>query len=117
MITPVRWTQEQLASDAVVARNIFRRERLEEPLDRWLRAFDHHDRQFRGLLQEHGLAHPANLTAERVAQIFKEHLDGALRYFAAPPISEDDLQVLVEAASRVTSPLIFQESCGGRARG
>lgn len=46
MIAPPHWTQEQLVSDAEKAKGMFRRERLDEPLQRWKDAFDKHRQQF-----------------------------------------------------------------------
>lgn len=40
MIDPPRWTAEALAQDSVEATEVFRRERLEEPLEDYLEAFD-----------------------------------------------------------------------------
>jgi hypothetical protein len=104
--SPIRWSAEQLTADALLARNLFRRERLEEPLENWKRSFEEHVKEFRSLLEEHGLAALANFSAQKITEIFNARLEGALRYLAGPPISEDDLQVLVEAASPVNATLL-----------
>lgn len=85
-----RWSDQELAADANEARAAFRKMRLEEPLQRWVDTFDLHRAQFEKLLDQFGLADPANLTARRVAELFAEHLDEALRYLTGPPISADD---------------------------
>lgn len=93
-----RWTTRQLMTDAGRAREIFREERLREPLEKWKQIFDQKADEFRQLFDAHGVADPASLTPVKLAEIFREGLSDALRYMAAPPISEDDLKVLAEAS-------------------
>lgn len=96
-MTPApRWTKEQLTADAVAARDIFRRERLEEPLTRWKETFGQCRQKFQKLLDEYGGVNPANIPPAQVAAIFKDGLGDELRYLAGPPISADDLKVLAE---------------------
>src|SRR5208337_322370 len=40
MRLPIRWTLDQLRADASEARRIFRHERLDEPLERYLKFFE-----------------------------------------------------------------------------
>lgn len=92
------WTAEQLTAETRRAREIFREERLREPLEKWKETFDQKADEFRQLLDMHGVADLAALTPAKVAEIFQTGLGDALRYLAAPPISEDDLRVLAEAS-------------------
>ncbi len=114
MRAPQRWSDQELAADAKEARAVFRKTRLEEPLQRWVDTFDAHKAQFERLLSQFGLAHPANLTAPRVAEVFAEHLDEALRYLTGPPISADDLKVLAETQSLSSAALLKDEASAAR---
>ena len=46
MKAPPRWTTEQLTSGVAVARQLFRDERLKEPLERWKTTFSQYEAQF-----------------------------------------------------------------------
>jgi len=48
VIDPPRWTPEQFQADRVKAISIFRKERLEEPLEDYLAAFD----RYQGYIEE-----------------------------------------------------------------
>lgn len=98
MKSPPRWSNSQLTAGAVTARQLFRHERLDEPLERWKATFALYEAQFRRLFDEYGIADPAALSAEQVAAIFRDQLGDALRYLAGPPISADDLKVLADAS-------------------
>ena len=93
-----KWNKQQLTADAAAARSIFRKERLEEPLAKWTKAFDAYSANFARLLGEHGGSDPDTITPERVAAIFADELGDELRYLAGPPISADDLKVLAETS-------------------
>jgi hypothetical protein len=98
-MTPApRWNTEQLTVDSDRAREIFREGRLREPLEKWKQVFEEKAEEFRQLLDVHGVADPASLTPPRLAGILSQGLGDALRYLAAPPISEDDLKVLAETS-------------------
>jgi len=96
MILAPRWTPEQFTADAAEARAIFRRERLEEPLERWKEAFARYKMKFTRLFEHYGGTDPTSITPEQLATIFKDDLGDELRYLAGPPISADDLKVLAE---------------------
>ncbi|WP_339860065.1 XamI family restriction endonuclease [Pseudohongiella acticola] len=98
MKKPPFWTTEELTDCAAVARTAFRNERLNEPLERWKKAFDEYHTQFHRLFDEYDIANPSSLSPEQVAEIFQQELGGALRYLAGPPISADDLKVLAETS-------------------
>lgn len=98
MKAPPRWTEAQLTAGAVASRQLFRDERLKEPLARWKTAFDQYEAQFQQLFDKYGIADPTSLSPAQIAEIFREQLGDALRYLAGPPISADDLKVLAEAS-------------------
>jgi hypothetical protein len=95
MTSPPRWTPEQLTADAEAARVIFRRQRLDEPLDLYRRAFDAFAPVFRELIDRlPGLAAADPGTVAAMAR--KGDHRTAFRYLTAPPISEDDLETLAD---------------------
>lgn len=98
MKAPIRWTEAQLTASATASRQLFRDERLKEPLERWKIAFAQYEDQFQRLFDKYGIANPASLSPAQVIEIFREQLGDALRYLAGPPISADDLKVLAEAS-------------------
>ncbi|HET8629001.1 MAG TPA: XamI family restriction endonuclease [Thermomicrobiales bacterium] len=91
------WSPAQLDADRAQAQEQFRRERLEEPLEAYLDGFEH-ARDAMGEL----LARTADLARieEQAAAILADPAQQeALRYLPGPPISLDDLKVLVDAGS------------------
>lgn len=97
MIEPPVWTSEQLETDRQKAITFFRKERMEEPLEDYLEAFD----QYQGFIEEllETTVDLSQLESSALEVLTDERLLEAFRYLAAPPISEDDLQILAEAAS------------------
>lgn len=92
-----RWTSEQLEADRLRAIEIFRKQRLEEPLEVYLEAFDEEQRAFEDLLEL-----TLDLTQVRehaIAILTDDRLRDALRYIAGPPISDDDWKTLADANS------------------
>lgn len=98
MVTPPRWNEKHLNSEAAKARILFRQERLQEPLKRWTETFDKYRDHFEQLFDEYGLANPAGLNTTHLIEILKNHLGDALRYLTGPPISADDLKVLADTS-------------------
>ena len=88
------WTSEELDQHRREAINLFQRERLGEPLERYLDQFDN----VQGVIEEL-FESTVDLTQlrEQALDILSspEQLEG-LRYLAGPPISFDDLRVLVD---------------------
>ncbi|MBX9660390.1 MAG: XamI family restriction endonuclease [Nitrospiraceae bacterium] len=97
MIDPPRWSKEQLEEDLAKAITFFRRQRLEEPLEDYLEAFD----QYQGYIEEllETTVDLSQLESTALAVLGDARLLEAFRYLAAPPISQDDLKVLAEAPS------------------
>ncbi len=95
MILPVRWTDSQIAKDVQHAVDLFRRERMQEPLEAYLEAFD----EYQGFIEEL-LDASVDLTQidKRATQVLTNpNLLEAFRYVAGPPLSADDLRTLGEA--------------------
>jgi hypothetical protein len=95
MIAPPRWTEDQLTAQCVRAQEIFRQERMREPLEDYLEVFDDYQGYVEDLLETTidlstlDVAALDVLTDPALLQVF--------RYLAGPPISEDDLKILSEA--------------------
>jgi hypothetical protein len=97
MIDPPRWTAEELERDRQQAIGIFRRMRLEEPLEAYLELFDQYQGVFEDLLET-----TVDLTQLRDASlqvVTDERLLEAFRYLAGPPMSTDDLITVAETVS------------------
>lgn len=97
MIDAPRWNAADLESHRQRAIVLFRGERLEEPLEDYLEAFDKYRVHVEDLLRK--TAGLSDLESAALEVFMDEHLLDAFRYLAGPPISEDDLKVLAEAPS------------------
>lgn len=96
-IPPPRWTREELLAGQQKATVLFRKERLEEPLEDYLDAFEEYQGKVEELLEV-----TVDLTTleENALAILKDtKLQEAFRYLAGPPISFDDLKTLTDAPS------------------
>jgi hypothetical protein len=95
MLSPPRWNEQELRSQLERAQDIFRKERIEEPLEVYLEVFE----QYQGSVEEL-LETTVDLSAlddNAVAVLTNPALLEAFRYLAGPPISKDDLKILSEA--------------------
>jgi hypothetical protein len=82
MIAPPRWSSEQLSIDIQRARDLFRIERMQEPLEAYLKAFD----EYRAVVEEL-LATSDDLTKiyERATEaLTNPRLLEAFRYLTGP---------------------------------
>jgi hypothetical protein len=97
MAPPPRWATEQLEVERQAAITVFRRERLEEPIETYAELFDDARAVFEELLERTvDLSHlPDNV----LSVLTDRDLRSALRYLTGPPISEDDLKTLVDTDS------------------
>lgn len=97
MIDPPQWAKEHLEADQIKAIELFRKERMEEPLEDYLEAFD----QYQGYVEEflETTVDLSELDSQGLEVLSDPNLLEAFRYLAAPPISADDLKVLAEAPS------------------
>jgi XamI restriction endonuclease len=92
---PPRWTREQFNGDREKAVAIFREQRMQEPLEKYLKDFD----DVRAAVEEL-LEMTVNLTQlnDAAANVLTDPaLLEAVRYLAGPPVSLDDLRVLADA--------------------
>ncbi len=102
-----KWSEAEICSDAIEAKALFRKRRLGEPKDSYLRAFElleKANKKVIGLIPQI-LADPVDPTL--IASVVSdEHLLTALRYLGAPPISADDLETLIDnslASTRIAA--------------
>lgn len=92
MIAPPRWTQEQLLAGLEQARHLFRTERMEEPLEAYLAAFERYQGSVESLLQLS--ADLAGLDSVATEVLTDPQLLEVFRYLSGPPLSQDDLKTL-----------------------
>jgi hypothetical protein len=95
MIAAQQWTREQLDAERAKAREIFRQERMLEPLEQYLETFDRCQGVVEDLLET--TIDLSKLDDSAVDVVTDPDLLDAFRYLAGPPISADDLRVLAEA--------------------
>lgn len=107
MSQPPRWSDEQLEIGLSKARDLFRQERLQEPLEAYTKAFDQYRGAVESLLEAtYGLT---QLDRQGVEIMTNAALFEAFRYLAGPPISEDDLAVLADARLTATGLRAYPE--------
>lgn len=97
LVPPPWWTAEELGTDRDAAIENFRRERMEEPLEAYLEAFEERQDAFENLLET--TVDLTQLSDNALAILTDPQLLEAFRYVAGPPISLDDLKVVANAAS------------------
>lgn len=104
MVVPPQWDQQELEIQQRRAVDLFRRERLDEPVEAYSCALGDSQASVAQLLAQTGDLR--SLGHDELARILvdKEKLE-AFRYLAGPPVSEDDLRVLAEARSLAPSRL------------
>lgn len=95
-VPPPQWTAEQLEVARLASVTLFREERMQEPLEQYLEAFDH----YRGAVEDlfEATVDLTVLDSSALDVLTDPSLLAALRYIAGPPISEDDLKTLAEAS-------------------
>lgn len=96
MTRPTLWLDEQLEEQRLIAIEIFRRRRMEEPLEQYLAHFD----EYQGVVEEllESTLDLSDLNSRLIEVLTAPKLLEAFRYLAGPPISDDDLKVVAEAA-------------------
>jgi len=97
MIDPPRWTIQEFEQDRSHAIGLFRRARLEEPLEIYLDTFDKYVGIFEELMET--TVDLTELHKNGLHILTDDNLMEALRYIAGPPISRDDLITLAEVQS------------------
>lgn len=97
MIDPPHWTEEQLDAARKKASAAFIKERLEEPLEDYLEAFDEYQGHIEELLE--ATVDLTDLDTPALDVLGDPRLLEVFRYLAAPPISSDDYKVLADVRS------------------
>jgi hypothetical protein len=103
MIPPPRWSAEDLDKNSARATEIFRRERLEEPLEDYLEAFDEYQANVEDMFET--TIDLTDLDETAIQFLTDPKLFAAFRYLAGPPISDDDLKTVAEVQSLNASQL------------
>jgi XamI restriction endonuclease len=103
MISPPRWTAQEFERDRALAIEVFRRARLEEPVEAYHDLFDHYLGVFEDLLET--TVDLTDLQNNALNILTNPQTMEAFRYLAGPPISEDDLATLAETTSFTKSRL------------
>ena len=93
---PPRWTDEQFEAARIEAIELFRAERMEEPLEQYSDRFEAARQSVENLLELSVDLTTIGNEDVAVAITTDPGMLTALRYLAGPPISGDDLQVLAE---------------------
>lgn len=103
MISPPHRSTEDLETARAVAIDVFRKERLEEPLEDYLEAFDEYLGTNEELLETS--VDLLALETQALAILSDKKMLDALRYAAGPPISLDDLKTVSSTPSVTASVL------------
>ena len=101
-VKPPRWADAQFDEQAEIALQAFREERRRESVEEYPRLFEEYAASVGLLMVE--TDNLSELSNDSVRILTDSDLLEALRYLAAPPISEDDLKTLADvslAASRL----------------
>lgn len=93
---PPIWDGDQLEKDRAHAKQLFREERMREPLEAYLDEFDDAQDAFDDLLAT--TVDLTQLAQQAVDIVTEKRLFTALRYLPGPPVSVDDLKVLAETS-------------------
>ena len=101
MKPPPVWNQQQLEAASERAGEHFREGRHTEPLELYLELFD----DYQGVVEEvlEQTADLSQLRAEALNLVADERKLEVLRYLSSPPVSADDLKVLLQAKSLAAS--------------
>jgi hypothetical protein len=95
MIAAPIWTSEELKKESFSAVEVFRKRRMEEPLEDYLEAFDEYQGRVEELLE--ATVDLSQLDTQFMEVVTDRNLLQALRYLSGPPISADDLKTVGEA--------------------
>ena len=88
LLPPPRWSAEQLEVDRQRSIKNFRKQRLQEPLEAYLEAFDERFAVFSDLIERS--VDLTQLSDHAINILTDPDAFEALRYLAGPPISLDD---------------------------
>lgn len=97
MTEPKYWTLPELTQDAEAATALFRKRRLEEPIQLYSEYVESFKRVFDVLIDQLPALAKDPLDSDAVARVIQDSdKRTAFRYLAALPVSEDDLKTLAE---------------------
>ena len=101
MITPPIWSEAQFDDARKQAEEHFRQGRHTEPLELYLDLFD----EYQGIVEEvlEQTVDLTHLSDEAPAILADKRKQEVFRYLSGPPVSLDDLKVLVRAKSLAPS--------------
>ncbi len=108
LASPPRWTRNELEAARAKAIELFRKDRMEEPLEEYLEVFDDYQGKIEELLET--TVDLTTLEDHALAILSDRKLLEAFRYLAGPPISLDDLKTLSDAAK--LSPKALKKDAG-----
>lgn len=91
---PPTWTEEELESDRRRSIDIFRHERITEPLEKYLSFYEEKRKAISEILQISD--NLLNVREKAAAILGDPGLMHTARYLSSPPISEDDLATIAE---------------------
>lgn len=95
MIAPPRWSEKELDAERIRAQEIFRQERIQEPLEDYLEAFEQYQGAVEDLLET--TTDLTRIDETAIDVLTDPALLEAFRYLPGPPISADDLKIVAEA--------------------
>ena len=101
MNAPPVWTKEELDTARIRSEDHFRQGRHTEPLESYLDLFD----DYQGIVEEvlEQTVDLAKLRTEALDLLVDKRKLEVFRYLSGPPVSEDDLKVLIQAKSLAAS--------------
>jgi hypothetical protein len=97
---PPRWTDDQFEAERGKAIALFREERMQEPLEQYLAAFDQKRTAVETLIE--ATVDLSELPDQAATILSDASLLEAVRYLASPIISTDDLKILADASLSTT---------------
>lgn len=107
MIKATVWNDEELNQARLASVEVFRKRRMEEPLEEYLQAFDFYQGVIEDLLES--TVDLTQLNDQIVNVVTDKSMLEVLRYLPGPPISADDLKTLADAT---LSPSILKGQPG-----
>jgi hypothetical protein len=112
MIEPPKHDNDSLERERLASIELFRKERLEEPVEAYHELFD----KFQGVVEDllEQTVDLAALSESALGVLSNAELRDAFRYLAGPPISIDDLVVVAETTS--LNPSILKDDPAALAR-
>jgi len=112
VVEPPRWDSERLELDRTKAIDVFRDERMKEPLEKYLDVFETYRDAFDELLEE--TVDLRELPRKATQVLTNDVMCEAIRYLPGPPISLDDLKVLAQVSSMSPSALTVEADSARR---